>query len=167
MDMGRNIFNNFVGHVFANFGIVIFVSSTVAFLVGEGAQVEVGMMSLAGVGMSYMSILQLFLYTLFVTTIGYVFSFKLNLLVFWRFAVQFIGIIIFTVLFAVIFKWFPINDSLAWISFFVSFTFCMVVSMLLVALKLRLDNKKYQRQLSEYKANKNNKEGKNQNDSNE
>jgi len=167
MDIGRNIFNNFIGNVMSNFGIVVFVTSTVAFLVGEEAREEVGMMSLAGIGMAYVSILQLFLYTLLVTTIAYIFSFMVKkMLIIWRFAIQLCLIIIFTILFAVLFRWFPINDSIAWISFLVSFTVCMTISMLLVLLKLKLDNKKYQRQLYEYKINQK-KEGENQNDSDE
>jgi len=171
MDMtgfGKNIFNSFFGYVMSNFGICIFATSTVAFLVGEEGRQEVGMMALAGVGMSYVSILQLLLFAILITTINYAFSLKIkNMLVLWRVAIQIVLTTGFTILFAVLFHWFPINDSMAWISFLISFTICITVSMLLVMLKLKLDNKKYQRQLSEYKANKNNKEGKNQNDSNE
>ena len=53
--------------------------------------------------------------------------------------------------FAVIFKWFPANDPLTWISFILSFVISFAVAISLTLLKLKLEEKKYNKLLANYK----------------
>ncbi|GHU60047.1 hypothetical protein FACS189444_6550 [Spirochaetia bacterium] len=53
--------------------------------------------------------------------------------------------------FSVIFKWFPVNDPLAWLGFIVSTLICFSASIGLTLVKLRLEGIKYSKLLEEYK----------------
>jgi len=67
--------------------------------------------------------------------------------------------VIFSV-FAVIFKWFPIDDLQTWLGFIICTIICYVFSVSLTLLKFKLEGKKYNRLLANYKAMKNNHEQK-------
>jgi hypothetical protein len=55
-------------------------------------------------------------------------------------------------LFAVIFKWFPMNQPAVWLQFFI-FTFIFsLMSIWLSLVKLKLEGKKYNKLLESYKA---------------
>jgi len=60
-------------------------------------------------------------------------------------------LIVFT-LFAVIFKWLPLNEPMSWLGFFVSTLVCFFISIGLTLVKLRLEGKKYSKLLESYKA---------------
>ena len=156
MEKEKKVFNNIFTQTFANFGICILVVSTVAYIMGETQQVQGGMMRLAGEGLSYTSILQLLLYAWAITGISYVamkISMQKQILVIWRFIIEFFVIVTTTILFAVLFKWFPIDNLQAWISFIISFSVCMTLTFVVIIVKIKLDDKRYQKQLAEYKAN--------------
>ena len=55
-------------------------------------------------------------------------------------------------LFAVIFKWFPMNQPVVWLQFFISTFVFSLVSIGLSLVKLKLEGKKYNRLLESYKA---------------
>ena len=54
--------------------------------------------------------------------------------------------------FSLVFKWFPANDPLAWLGFILSTIICFAASIGLTLLKLKLEGKKYNRLLANYKA---------------
>ena len=60
-------------------------------------------------------------------------------------------LIVFT-LFAVIFKWLPLNEPMSWLGFFVSTLVCFFISIGSTLVKLRLEGKKYSKLLESYKA---------------
>jgi len=55
-------------------------------------------------------------------------------------------------IFAIIFKWIPVDNSLAWISFIISIVICFAISSGITLLRFKLQNKKYNRLLEAYKA---------------
>jgi len=57
-----------------------------------------------------------------------------------------------TSIFAVIFKWFPQDNFQGWIGFALCTIFCFAVCFILTLLKLRLEGKKYNKLLLDYKA---------------
>ena len=57
--------------------------------------------------------------------------------------------------FAIVFKWFPANDPLLWLGFLLSTVVCFALSLGLTLLKFKLEGKKYDRLLANYKAQRN------------
>ncbi|MCL2764554.1 MAG: hypothetical protein FWD40_04670 [Treponema sp.] len=71
---------------------------------------------------------------------------------FWlRILLIFISTLITFSVFAVIFKWFPVNDPQAWIGFIVSTFICYTISLGLTFLKFKIERKKYNKLLAKYK----------------
>jgi cation transporter-like permease len=60
-------------------------------------------------------------------------------------------LIIFS-LFAIIFNWFPVNESVVWLRFFISTLVCFLISIGLTLVKHKLEGKKYNKLLESYKA---------------
>jgi magnesium-transporting ATPase (P-type) len=53
--------------------------------------------------------------------------------------------------FAAVFKWLPNSDPLSWLCFILATIFCFAVSFMLTLLKLKLEGKKYDKLLANYK----------------
>jgi len=71
---------------------------------------------------------------------------------FWqRIILLFISAIITFSIFVIIFKWFPVNDPLAWLGFFISTFICFVFSLGLTFIKFKIERKKYNTLLEKYK----------------
>jgi len=54
-------------------------------------------------------------------------------------------------LFAIIFKWFPVNEPMVWIRFFISTFVCFFISIGITLVKQKLEGKKYNKLLESYK----------------
>jgi len=73
---------------------------------------------------------------------------------FWlRILLLFISALVTFSIFAVIFKWFPIDDPLAWVGFLISTFICFCISLGLTFLKFKLESKKYNELLARFKNN--------------
>ena len=55
-------------------------------------------------------------------------------------------------IFAIIFKWFPVDNALAWIGFALSNIICFAIASGITLLNFRLQNKKYNKLLTNFKA---------------
>jgi hypothetical protein len=55
-------------------------------------------------------------------------------------------------LFAVIFKWLPVNEPMSWLGFFISTLACFSISIGLTIVKQKLEREKYNRLLESYRA---------------
>jgi hypothetical protein len=69
-----------------------------------------------------------------------------------RFFLLFLAIFFTTSIFIIIFKWFPVDDLMAWISYVISFIISFSVCSGIVLLKFKLEDKKYNRLLTNFKA---------------
>jgi hypothetical protein len=54
-------------------------------------------------------------------------------------------------IFVVIFKWLPNNNLFSWLGFIFSTIFCFAVSFILTLLKMKLEGKRYDKLLANYK----------------
>jgi len=112
-----------------------------------------------GMGLSYGVVLQIAGFSL-LTALGSVIIISQRLIPKMRFALRIMLLFLSTLLifsiFAVIFKWFPVNDLFSWLGFIVSSFICFIFSLLLTILKFKLEGKKYDKLLANYKARKNN-----------
>jgi len=110
---------------------------------------------LAPLGLAYNTILQILTSSVILAIIS-TFLFSENFFYKLRFLPRTIiflltALIIFS-LFAIVFKWLPINDSIGWLKFFISTFVCFFISIGLTLVKHKLEAKKYNKLLKNYKA---------------
>jgi len=107
-----------------------------------------------GIGFPYSVIFQVagFSFILAVFSITIISDRFIKKLQFWlRIIFLFISAIITFSIFAIIFKWFPINDPLAWLGFLCSAFVCFVFSLGLTFIKFKIERKRYNTLLEKYK----------------
>jgi hypothetical protein len=108
-----------------------------------------------GMGLSYRAILQIAGFSLiqavfFILLISERLVFKIR---FWlRILLLFFSALFTFSIFAIFFNWFPVNDLQAWLSFVLSALICFILSSCLTLLRFKLEGKKYDRLLANYKA---------------
>jgi len=110
--------------------------------------------ALKGAGLPYSGILQIaglaFILAVFCVLItSDRFLVKMRFLL--RFFLFLLAVFFTTSIFALIFKWFPVDNALAWISYILSSIICFAVSSIITLLKFKLQDKKYNRLLQNFK----------------
>lgn len=138
----------------ASFTVFILVLSVIGTLFGEDAKDISMMFSLGGAGVSFQVIVQgLFLICL-ISLIGLVFEevsmFK-RMLQLYKFIIMLISSALITIAFIVIFRWFPIDNLVAWMGFFISFTSCVAISTLFMIYKTKKEDEEVQKLFHSYK----------------
>ena len=112
------------------------------------------MFSLAPLGITYNAILQIAAFSVVLAIIStFLFSeqffYKMRFL--WRTILLFLMTFVSFSLFSILFKWFPVNDPMVWIGFFISTFVCFFMSIGLTLAKQKLEGKKYNKLLESYK----------------
>jgi len=109
----------------------------------------------APLGLTYNAVLQIAGLSITIAVIStFLFSeqFFYKMRFVWRINLFLLMVMIVVSLFAVIFKWFPMNEPVVWLQFFI-FTFVFsLISIGLSLVKLKLEGKKYNKLLESYKA---------------
>jgi hypothetical protein len=130
-----------VGKIIANSKTEILVFSTIN--------------TLDGTGLPYSTVIQLIGFSLIMAAVsGFLFSAysKTKMLFKWRTFLFLLAAFFTTLIFSFVFKWFPVNDIRSWFlfipAFFVAYAIAIGVSLLL----MRLEDKKYNKLLEEYKS---------------
>jgi len=119
------------------------------------------------VGLSYSTLMQItafaFIMAIFATLL---FSehFLIKMRFLFRIFLLFLATLITFSIFAIIFGWFPIDQPLAWFGFILCTLFCFSVSIIMTLIKYRLEGKKYDRLLMNYKARHNSHQSLKEND---
>jgi cation transporter-like permease len=111
--------------------------------------------ALAPLGLTYNAVLQIAGLSIIIAAIStFLFSerFFYKMRFFWRINLLLLMVMIVVSLFAVIFKWFPMNEPVVWLQFFISTFIFSLISIGLSLVKLKLEGKKYNRLLESYKA---------------
>jgi hypothetical protein len=111
--------------------------------------------ALAPLGLTYNAVLQIAGLSIIIAVIStFLFSeqFFYRMRFFWRINLFLLMIMIVVSLFAVIFKWFPANQPVVWLQFFISTFVFSLMSIGLSLVKLKLEGKKYNKLLESYKA---------------
>ncbi|MCL2719327.1 MAG: hypothetical protein FWE14_11170 [Lachnospiraceae bacterium] len=155
----KSLFSKYIDLVLITFAVSIFVLTTVAWLMDESLQEYGGAMSLAGVGVSYVTMLQFLAFSFVSAGIVFVFTYCFEKMpVVWRFILQLILISGVIILCIIVFKWFPLEMWEAWVSFIITYGITSSLSTVLIVIKNRMEDKIYQKKLLEYKENYNKKE---------
>jgi cation transporter-like permease len=111
--------------------------------------------ALAPLGLTYNAVLQIAGLSVIIATIStFLFSEQVfyKMRFFWRINLFLLMIMIVVTLFAVVFKWFPRNEPVVWLQFFISTFIFSLISIGLSFTKLKLEGKKYNKLLENYKA---------------
>ena len=111
--------------------------------------------ALAPHGLTYNAVLQIAGVSIIIAVIStFLFSeqFFYKMRFFWRINLLLLMVMIVVSSFAVIFKWFPMNQPAVWFQFFISTFIFSLISIGLSLFKLKLEGKKYNKLLENYKA---------------
>ena len=148
MDLMRNLAAIFTLSVLA----ISFVGLLLSFFVPDGQDIST-LFASGGIGLPFSVIFQVagFSFIIAVFIILIISDRFIKKMRFWlRLILLFVSAIIIFSTFAVIFKWFPINDPLAWLGFFISAFICFIISLGLTFLKFKIERKKYNVLLKKY-----------------
>lgn len=156
MEDKKTIFN-YIGQVFATYGMILFIFIIFGIMIGDIARGYSSLFELGNQGFSIATLLQLFILAIIISIAQIAFltdRWIKNLSIFFR-NVLFFGTAIITIaIFAIFFKWFPIYDVKAWIGFGLSFIVCTVVSVTISRLEEQAENKKMEQALNRFKREK-------------
>jgi len=111
--------------------------------------------ALAPIGLAYNAVLQIAGLSVIIAVIStFLFSerFFYKMRFFWRINLLLLMVMIVVSLFALFFKWFPMNEPVVWLQFFISTFIFSLISIGLSLAKLKLEGKKYNKLLESYKA---------------
>jgi len=147
----------FFSQLFVMFFVSILSLSLIGLVAGGGAKEYSSLFSLGSDGLSFVSIFQMLFYSILISLLKILlFSetvFK-KMMARWRAVLLVLGSFLLAVIFIFSFHWFPYNYYPAWIGFFASFTAGFLVSLAVMLIKGRMDNRKYEELLSRYKKEK-------------
>jgi hypothetical protein len=141
-----------------NFSLTVLVISIAGIVViqyAAGPKVNLSKFAFNGNGLAYGSILQLAGFSLIMAVWILLFfseRFFKKTWFFWRYLFLFLATLISFLAFTVIFKWFPVDNFLVWLSFILGAAICFGLSCALTVLKLKIEGKKYNKLLANYKA---------------
>lgn len=153
MEENRSIFDR-ISKVFTVFGVVILVHVIIGMIVGEGASKVSTLFSLGSEGLAMNTILQLFALSVIVIILQTIFLTDMiikSMSIVLRIVLMFVSVTCATVVFVLAFKWFPVDEILAWVGFFVSFAICSLVSVLYSRLREKTENRKMDEALEKIK----------------
>lgn len=150
----KKTFFNYISQVFATFGIIIVIFVIFSLIIGDGAKVYSSLFSLGSEGLGIGTILQLLSLSTVITILRNIFltdGVIKNMPMIAR-NISFFAITTAACAgYIVLFKWFPLDDVLAWIGFLVSFAVCSVVAVGVSKLKEKAEDKKMERALEKYR----------------
>lgn len=153
MEDKKNIFDH-IKELFTSYGIVVLLFIVINLIIGNEAGSISSLFALGSNGLSTATLLQLLLLVFIITVAQNVFLTDIlikNMALVLRNILFFVTILVAIVIFAVVFRWFPVNDARAWIGFIASFAICTTVSSVIMRLEENAENKKMQDALNRLK----------------
>ena len=139
---------------FTIYGFAVIFIVIIAVLFGEDAQDISTMFSLGKQGIGVATLVQYFALSMMISilkTILFADGIIKGLSGTIRIILMFIGVVLSVVIFIIAFEWFPVDNFLAWMMFFLNFLVCVVVSVSISSVKDRIDNKKLDEALQRLK----------------
>lgn len=150
MEDNKTIFN-YIGQVFATYGMILFLFIIFGIMIGDNASGYSSLFELGNHGFSIATLLQLFILAIIISIAQIAFltdRWIKNLSIFFR-NVLFFGIVVLTiVIFAILFGWFPIDDVKSWIAFVLSFVVCTAISVAISRLEEQAENRRMEQALN-------------------
>lgn len=149
MEKRKNIFD-YLGQVFCIFGICILMMSVICILFGDIEKHDSGMFSLGSDGLPIDTILQFLGICAFTVLARFVFftdALIKKLSVPLRTAFMFTSVIAVIASVIVICDWFPADSWEPWVCFFISFGVSIGVSIFIMTIRIKLENKQMEEAL--------------------
>jgi len=153
MNYNKHIVNDFIKQTLITFAAATMAIGAVGWLLGNEAKGAGGLFHLGHEGLSYHSLLQIFVYAFIVAVLKVLaFSDSLikNMLMLWRIVLLLFLSFISAIVCAVTFHWFPIGDQSSWLQFLLSAGLCFAITIMLLIIKIRVQDRKYSRMLTAY-----------------
>ena len=153
MEEKKNIFD-YIRQLFTIYGVMVLMFIVFNLIIGDEAKSVSTLFALGSQGLLSATLLQLLLMALIITVAQNIFLTDIlirNLALIVRNILFFATIMIAITAFVIIFGWFPIDNSAAWVGFIVSFAVCTGVSALLMRLEENAENRKMQEALNRLK----------------
>lgn len=154
MEEKGNIVFRILNQVLIIFSIDILILMLLAALIGEDAQNASTIYQLGNKGLASTTIAQFLLSSVTITFLRNIFLSeklfkKLNTLQ--RSIFMLLCILLIHILYIILFGWFSLDNITAWISFVVCFGGGFTLGLLIMLLKIKLDNRQYDKLLSQYR----------------
>lgn len=153
MEERKTIFD-YIGQVFMIFGITIGIINIFCLLFGDEAQGYSTMFALGHTGIPTTTIMQFFLAAVFTVSLRFVFfteTFIKKMSVPYRALCMVLSEVAVIFLFILTCGWFPVDEWLPWVTFFISFAICFVCSVAVTTVRERMENKRMKEALERLK----------------
>ena len=154
MKEGKSLIVEFVKQVFNTFAAAIIAISMVGWFMGDAEKGSGGLFDLGSSGLSYCSMLQILIFSISIGVLRILLLSDLilkKMMLLWKTMLMFFLSFVSATVCSVLFHWFPIESRHAWIGFIISITVCFVIGVLAMIIKIKLEDRKYQKLLSAYK----------------
>lgn len=158
MEEKKNLFD-YLGQIFMLFGITIFILNILCILFGESAGEMTGanMFSLGKEGLSIATMMQFFSVMIWITLERFLFftdAVIKNMGIAFRTAGMVLSVLVTIAIYVILCNWFPADEWQPWIMFFICFVICFCVSLIIIVLKEKTENKKMEEALARLKEDK-------------
>lgn len=141
------------------YAVTVLIISIIAKICGDEVYMYSSLYQLGSKGLAYETLMQLLASSIVLTVISSFFlseSYFKNWMLLWRIVGMMFMILVVMVGFIYVFKWLPFDSStasiLAWGSFLIAFLGCFGGATLLSVIKMKLEEKKYDGLLQDYKS---------------
>lgn len=149
MEEKKTIYH-FLGQLFFMYGIIVLIFVFLSYTVNEQAVQSSPLFALGKEGLTMDTLVQLFGFCVCLLLLRILFLTDVvikNLQIAIRSLCFVVATVLVIILFVYLFSWFSMNDRNAWIGFFVSYTICTSVGILISLLKEKAENKKMEQGL--------------------
>lgn len=149
MEEKKTIFD-YLAQMMILYGCTVLIFILFGVLIGEEARELSTLFALGGNGIAYSSLIQLFVMMIFITGFQFLFfsdAVIKNMGLVKRIVCMLIAVIATVVIFVLIFDWFPVSEAKAWIGFALSFGVCFCISVGVISLKEKTENREMEEAL--------------------
>lgn len=153
MNRTNHIFD-FVGQIFVVFGFTTTFLMVFCSLFGEEAKNISTIFALGSEGLRVETLVQYFLLAIIIVSLKWIFftdAIIRNMPMAVRVILMFTAVIVSIVIFIITFRWFPVDNYIAWGMFVCSFTICAAVSTIVSIIREKIENKTLEEALQRLK----------------
>lgn len=150
----RSSFFSFAAQSLILFAVTILLLMLLAYFVGDEAKEFSPLYQMGSKGLASVTILQFLLTSTVINAIKeFFFSDRVfkRLMALWRAVFMLFSVLVASVIFIIIFHWFPLNFGLAWISFLICFGGSCIFASIIMIIKTKMEGNRYDELLGKYK----------------
>ncbi len=145
---------NFIVQIFEIFGIIVTIFIVLTMILPDDVATVSSLFSLGKEGLSLPTLLELWLMSLLLIAARIVFltdRLITGMSILLRNIFFFITILVIIVVFVIIFKWFPVDDIMAWFGLLISYIVCTSAGVILGRILEKAENDKMEEALKKYR----------------